>query len=226
MKKVKSLSIPEPCHEDWDKMSKVEKGRFCSSCSKTVYDVSSFSDKKLINFIESNDDVCAQMLPSQIGRDLTPAENSSLLSRAAIAIGLISLTAAGNVYGQKTRGVVRANPPIVTEQQSEEVIHVKGDVSVGKFDIKKVKINIAGIVKNFSGNGLNEASIRINDGQVFNTDKLGRFKKTLEIEAKKLKITISKHGYHSEEYLLDPKDHLSLEYILSTAKLKGKVKKH
>jgi len=32
MSKKFQLQIREPCHEDWDKMTPVDKGRFCDSC--------------------------------------------------------------------------------------------------------------------------------------------------------------------------------------------------
>jgi hypothetical protein len=38
MAKKFQLQIPEPCHEDWNKMTPVHKGRFCDSCEKAVVD--------------------------------------------------------------------------------------------------------------------------------------------------------------------------------------------
>ena len=32
------IRIPEPCHEDWNKMEPDAKGKFCNSCSKSVFD--------------------------------------------------------------------------------------------------------------------------------------------------------------------------------------------
>ena len=32
------ISIPEPCHEDWNKMQPDEKGKFCSVCQTSVID--------------------------------------------------------------------------------------------------------------------------------------------------------------------------------------------
>jgi len=42
MKEQYKLIIPEPCNEDWDKMTETEKGRFCAVCSKNLID---FTDK-------------------------------------------------------------------------------------------------------------------------------------------------------------------------------------
>jgi hypothetical protein len=38
------LPIADPCHEDWDAMDPVERGRFCRSCDKQVYDLSSMTE--------------------------------------------------------------------------------------------------------------------------------------------------------------------------------------
>ncbi len=53
MKKKLTLSIPKPCHEDWNKMQPSEQGRFCLSCQKDVVDLSAMTDKELYNFFSS-----------------------------------------------------------------------------------------------------------------------------------------------------------------------------
>ncbi|MDO5856927.1 hypothetical protein Q2490_06465 [Myroides odoratimimus] len=37
------IEIPEPCHEDWDKMAPQDKGRHCAVCDKVVVDFSKAS---------------------------------------------------------------------------------------------------------------------------------------------------------------------------------------
>ncbi|WP_309608991.1 hypothetical protein [Flavobacterium sp.] len=39
------ITIPNPCTENWNKMSKTEKGRFCNSCNKLVIDFSKMKNK-------------------------------------------------------------------------------------------------------------------------------------------------------------------------------------
>lgn len=35
-----NIRIENPCHENWNLMSRNQKGRFCDSCNKTVIDFS------------------------------------------------------------------------------------------------------------------------------------------------------------------------------------------
>ena len=38
------LPIAEPCHEDWDRMDPVARGRFCGSCDKQVFDMTAMTE--------------------------------------------------------------------------------------------------------------------------------------------------------------------------------------
>ncbi len=54
MKKQFNISIPKPCHEDWSAMTQKEKGRFCSSCSKTVIDFTQKSKEEIQDYLNEN----------------------------------------------------------------------------------------------------------------------------------------------------------------------------
>ena len=64
------ISIPEPCHEGWQNMIPVEKGRFCASCQKTVLDFTYLSDNEIIKVVTKNDTLCARINVSQLNRNL------------------------------------------------------------------------------------------------------------------------------------------------------------
>jgi len=69
MKNLK-ITIPEPCHEDWSKMTKTDKGKFCNSCAKEVFDFTTFSDEQLIKQFEKEGDLCGRVTTKQLDRDL------------------------------------------------------------------------------------------------------------------------------------------------------------
>lgn len=62
------ISIPKPCHENWKKMTPKEKGRFCSSCSKTVVDFTKKSTEEIENFLtlNKNNKVCGHFYKQQL----------------------------------------------------------------------------------------------------------------------------------------------------------------
>ncbi len=53
MKSKLNIQINDPCHENWDQMSSVEKGRFCGVCSKVVVDFTQFSDEQLFDYFSN-----------------------------------------------------------------------------------------------------------------------------------------------------------------------------
>ena len=68
MKSQYKISIPEPCHEDWNKMTPIEKGRFCSSCSKTVVDFTQKSATEIQQYLTENkgEIVCGHFYRKQL----------------------------------------------------------------------------------------------------------------------------------------------------------------
>lgn len=72
MQKIQ-LSIPEPCHENWQTMTPTEQGRFCSFCSKEVIDFSMMTDAELLNYLSnhSKEKVCGRVLESQLNRPVS-----------------------------------------------------------------------------------------------------------------------------------------------------------
>lgn len=66
------VRIPEPCHEDWNRMLPDEKGKFCNSCNKSVFDFSTKTDAEIKNILLEQKDqkVCGHFRKSQINRPL------------------------------------------------------------------------------------------------------------------------------------------------------------
>lgn len=72
MPKKLQLSIPEPCHENWDNMTAVQQGKFCDSCQKQVVDFSIMSDRQLAEFFKkpSTGSVCGRFMTDQLDRNI------------------------------------------------------------------------------------------------------------------------------------------------------------
>lgn len=64
------IRVPEPCNEDWNKMSPNEKGRFCASCATSVVDFSKMSDEELKVFLINNkgQKTCGHFKQSQLNK--------------------------------------------------------------------------------------------------------------------------------------------------------------
>ena len=70
MKKIE-LSIPKPCHENWNVMTPEDKGRFCASCQKTVIDFTNMSDRQVAEFFKKPaGNVCGRFANDQLNREL------------------------------------------------------------------------------------------------------------------------------------------------------------
>jgi hypothetical protein len=68
MERKYRITIPEPCHEDWNKMTPNENGRFCTSCVKTVVDFTTMLPEEVQHFFikNQNRNICGRMRKSQL----------------------------------------------------------------------------------------------------------------------------------------------------------------
>jgi hypothetical protein len=71
MQKQTSLYIPTPCHEDWNKMTPTQQGKFCASCCKQVVDFSLMSDSQILKFLsDQSGKLCGRFDADQLQRPL------------------------------------------------------------------------------------------------------------------------------------------------------------
>lgn len=68
MKPKLQISIPKPCHEDWGKMTPDEKGRFCGSCAKSVFDFTNKTREETEEILLKNKDkkICGRFKAEMI----------------------------------------------------------------------------------------------------------------------------------------------------------------
>lgn len=85
------ISIPEPCHEDWNKMTNTEKGKFCGVCSKEVIDFTYFSDEQLVKHFNRKQNLCGRINTQQLNRDLILDRKNRHNFTSYLIVGLFSL---------------------------------------------------------------------------------------------------------------------------------------
>ena len=93
-----NISIPKPCHENWQEMSPLEKRRFCGSCQKQVFDFTKSSDREIIQKFNTEVSICGRFLKTQLNRDLTIPKQKSNVWVAGVS-GILSFLSLGNQQG-------------------------------------------------------------------------------------------------------------------------------
>lgn len=79
------ITIPEPCHEDWNKMTPNKEGRFCMNCSKTVTDFSAMSADEIQHFFIENQNkkICGSFKNEQLERLIIQIPNHVLYTQTS-----------------------------------------------------------------------------------------------------------------------------------------------
>lgn len=184
-----NISIPQPCHENWEEMTTIDKGKFCASCQKKVFDFTRASDREIVTAYEQNQNLCGRFLNTQLHRDLTKQKEKSSVWIAA-ATAFISFISIGS------QNAIAQEQPVKTEQTDQRML--------GKFLVTKpAEIEVSGTVSDKTG-PLPGASIYIKGTEVnVSSDFDGNF----TIKAKKSDIlVVTFMGYDSKEIeILDEK---------------------
>ena len=68
MNSKSKITIPKPCHENWNAMTPKDKGKFCNSCSKTVVDFTKKSPLEIKQYLieHKSERVCGHFYKKQL----------------------------------------------------------------------------------------------------------------------------------------------------------------
>jgi hypothetical protein len=127
------ISIPTPCHENWDAMTASTNGRFCGSCQKEVVDFSAKTDAEILAFFEKYESPCIRIETHRLDKPLAPLYTYPLPRtpyrwyRPLITAALIATMSVTNVYAQAgipilSNSCEKTNPNIWTGK----VVNYKG----------------------------------------------------------------------------------------------------
>lgn len=114
-----AISIPKPCHEDWNAMTLEPGARFCDSCQHSVADLTKATDAELVTlFTGDAKPKCARFDPRQLERvlgDPQPSRHTlpiaAFSSLLAVAAGQEAMAQGGPIIQVKGEPAISAPPP-------------------------------------------------------------------------------------------------------------------
>ncbi|WP_420573190.1 carboxypeptidase-like regulatory domain-containing protein [Kordia sp.] len=200
------VQIPEPCHEDWNKMTPTEKGKFCKVCTKEVVDFSARSDEEIINYLTKYKNLCGRFHTSQLDRKLIAdrKKRNHWLSYAASL--LLPLALFSQEKSQKTGEVSKIEKVNNSTFKSLNISSLERKTKI-KSREKLDSITISGTIKDYENIPLSAATILIKEtGESKMADFDGNFSIRMKVEntlvisyvgfeTKEIKITASKSVY-------------------------------
>ena len=111
MIRIKKITIPKPCDQQWEQMNPVNGGRHCESCCKTVTDFTSMTNNEIVAYLVTKGNVCGRFNVDQlsrINRSLRPPGSGNKLWKnlriAAFIAGLFSSI--------KANAQIKTSPPM------------------------------------------------------------------------------------------------------------------
>lgn len=123
------ISIPTPCHENWQDMTPADKGRFCDACQKNVIDFTHASDREIASALK-NGTACGRFRSNQLERTLIIPNEKNKIWMAAGASAVTLLTIGNHTLSAQT--------PVITEQTDNKTDDIKPSASNGKRIVKGI----------------------------------------------------------------------------------------
>jgi hypothetical protein len=170
------ITIPEPCHERWDKMTPTEKGAFCQSCEKEVMDFSGLQQEDIAYYFKYKDEgkTCGRFTKAQLNQTYIIPPETAPRRTWLRALWLLPFTLLSkNVFGQENKAPTNEHP------QTDTIETTLGEGVVMPPDSMmqpQQQNQLTGHVRNAAtGAALPLAVIKVNDSLQTTTDSTGNF---------------------------------------------------
>lgn len=195
-----NISIPQPCHENWEAMTSVNKGKFCSSCQKKVFDFTNASDREIVNAFQQNENLCGRFLNTQLNRDLVKPKEKSLIWLATTT-ALISLVTVNEATAQQ---------PVKTEQRENDI---SGKVTPLKTDSDTILVS--GIVYDENKTPVPNLGIYDRDYKIGETNSNGNFSVRTHLKARIVFRNADEDSYEANDYFVesDYNNNIEINYV-------------
>lgn len=190
------ISVPKPCGENWQTMTKSEKGKFCISCEKNIIDFTSFSDREIVKYYNQNSKICGRFTTEQLNRDLilTKEKGSIWMIVAASIIAFLGL---GNQTAKAQEALkieqletkIKEEKIKETKKNKNKTRIISGIVTDGHFTLPGVSVSVKGSTEQTSTDLNGNYTIKAKKGTVLFFSNIG-FKSVAEKISVNKKINI------------------------------------
>ena len=70
------ITVPKPCHENWDNFTPAEQGKHCQVCAKTVIDFTIWQPNEMVNYLsdKAEGETCGRFTTAQLNEPIPTAE--------------------------------------------------------------------------------------------------------------------------------------------------------
>jgi len=217
MKNETYLYIPQPCHEDWDKMTPETQGRFCASCEKTVVDFSLMTDNELIKFLsKSKGHLCGRFDSEQLQRPLIETQFQPKKNWKYWLASISALLLLNNKSSAKALEPISYKNNNIEKSNTDTTPHTE-PIIIGKLVCARL---LEGIVTGTDNKPLLGASIIIKGSEIGAvTDSLGRFSLHINSLPDTFRLVISYVGFERKEVFINKANIQKLNIILKEAKV-------
>ncbi len=202
IKKQYSVSVDNPCIQDWSSMENSDKGKHCMHCAKSVIDFTQLSDQQAMQEIErSAGNLCGRFRPDQLNRSLSSYQTASNASLYKFLTGLLLFGASKQAVAEPNIGL-KLN--IVSIDRSAELQHLSTQLEL---TTDSARNTVSGVVVDGSTKEkLPFAYITIKNTNIATTtDFDGAFKLTIpdSLLNNELYLIVSFVGFRSKEFHLN-----------------------
>jgi len=188
-KKPISITLENPCHQNWNAMPRQDGGLYCGDCKKVVHDFSIMSDEEIIRILtqKTSKEICGVFRNDQLNRNLIVPQKThfSLRPLKILLLSLFSLKFVNHATASPHFTPINYFEQKTSTKTSHRISGKATDISTG-IAIQNVTVSLVGL------------------SLTTTTDSLGRFELIIpdSIQAETFTLRGSNSGYWIEDYTI------------------------
>ncbi|TGD78569.1 carboxypeptidase-like regulatory domain-containing protein [Hymenobacter wooponensis] len=202
-----TLSVPKPCHENWQAMTPAAQGRHCAACDKVVVDFTRMTDMEILVYLgQSSGTSCGRFRREQLNRPLVaPVAVATWRKRWVALAAMIGL----GTTAASTQGRAQQPPRPVRVPQTITLGMVASQPSVSPIPTPLPPLLVRGVIVDSATHELLPGvTVLLADTNIgISTDAQGEFELLLPDsyrQSTSVKLLISYVGYEGQQLQLNP----------------------